>query len=101
MARIHSVTTGFYRIPLPDVLTDSMHGVMRDFELVTVRVRDEDGAVGSGYTFIVGRNGGAVANILDSEMAQLVAGRDADKIEAIWMMLWWELHYGGRGGPTV
>ena len=22
-------------------------------------------------------------------------------IEAIWHMLWWEMHYGGRGGPTV
>ena len=101
MAKIHSLITGFYRIPLPEILTDSMHGVMRDFELITVRVRDEDGAEGVGYTFTVGRNGGATANILETEMAPLVTGRDADQIEAIWHMLWWELHYGGRGGPTV
>ena len=101
MANIQSVTTGFYRIPLPEILTDSMHGIMRDFELITVRVRDAEGAEGVGYTFTVGRNGGATANILESEMTPLVIGRDADGIEAIWHMLWWELHYGGRGGPTV
>ena len=44
MPRITSIEPGFYRIPLPTVLTDSMHGEMRAFELNTVRVRDSDGA---------------------------------------------------------
>ncbi len=101
MSKIHSVTTGFYRVPLPEILTDSMHGIMRDFELVTTVVRDEDGAEGMGYTFTVGRNGGAIANIIEREMTPSITGRDADMIEAIWHMLWWETHYGGRGGPTV
>ena len=65
---IHSVTTGFFRVPLPEILTDSTHGVMRDFELVTAAVRDADGAEGVGYTFTVGRNGGAIANIIEREM---------------------------------
>ena len=43
------------------VLTDSTHGEMRAFELNTVRVRDADGIEGVGYTFTVGRNGGAIA----------------------------------------
>jgi L-alanine-DL-glutamate epimerase-like enolase superfamily enzyme len=101
MASISSLTTGFYRVPLPEILTDSMHGIMRDFELVTVRIRDSEGAEGVGYTFTVGRNGGAIANIIEREMAQILAGKDADLIEAIWHMLWWDMHYGGRGGPTV
>jgi L-alanine-DL-glutamate epimerase-like enolase superfamily enzyme len=101
MSTIHSVTTGFYRVPLPEILTDSMHGIMRDFELVTAVVRDGDGAEGVGYTFTVGRNGGAIANIIEREMTPSITGRDADMIEAIWHMLWWEMHYGGRGGPTV
>ncbi len=101
MSKIHSVSTGFYRVPLPEILTDSMHGIMRDFELVTAVVRDEDGAEGMGYTFTVGRNGGAIANIISREMTPSITGRDADLIEAIWHMLWWETHYGGRGGPTV
>lgn len=101
MAAIRSVTTGFYRIPLPEVLTDSTHGVMRDFELITALVRDDEGAEGVGYTFTVGRNGGAIANIIEREMTPSVTGRDADLIEAIWTALWWEMHYGGRGGPTL
>jgi L-alanine-DL-glutamate epimerase-like enolase superfamily enzyme len=78
-----------------------MHGEMRAFELNTVRVRDADGAEGVGYTFTVGRNGAAVDAVLVREIAEIVPGEDADMIERIWNRLWWELHYGGRGGPTV
>ena len=101
MSKIQDVTTGFFRIPLPEILTDSTHGIMRDFELVTARIRDTDGAEGVGYTFTVGRNGGAIANIIEREMTQIITGCDADLIEALWHMLWWDMHYGGRGGPTV
>ena len=78
MPNIESVTTGFYRVPLPEILTDSMHGIMRDFELVTAVIRDADGAEGMGYTFTVGRNGGAIANIISSEMTGIIVGLDAD-----------------------
>ena len=92
---------GFYRVPLPTVLIDSTHGEMRAFELCTVRVRDADGAEGIGYTFTVGRNGGAIHDILSREFPELLEGEDADRIEQLWQKLWWALHYGGRGGPTV
>ncbi|WP_191059345.1 mandelate racemase/muconate lactonizing enzyme family protein [Geminicoccus harenae] len=101
MPAITSVQPGYYRIPLPTALTDSTHGVMRDFELLTVRVTDADGAEGVGYSYTVGRNGGAIHDILAREIAELVAGEDADRIEFLWNRLWWDLHYGGRGGPTV
>ena len=101
MSKILSLATGYYRIALPDVLTDSMHGVMRDFELVTVRVRDSDQAEGVGYTFTVGRNGGAIANILQRDVSEIVSGKNPDHIEALWEAVWWGMHYGGRGGPTV
>ena len=101
MSAIASLQTGFYRVPLPKVLTDSTHGIMRDFELVTLRLRDREGAEGVGYTFTVGRNGGAIHEILSREVPDIVAGQDADRIEFLWNQLWWDLHYGGRGGPTV
>ena len=34
-------------------------------------------------------------------MPEILAGEDADRIEQLWQKLWWALHYGGRGGPTV
>lgn len=101
MPRITSIEPGFYRIPLPTVLTDSMHGEMRAFELNTVRVRDGDGAEGVGYTFTVGRNGAAVDAILAREFPEIMDGEEADEVERLWHKAWWALHYGGRGGPTV
>jgi L-alanine-DL-glutamate epimerase-like enolase superfamily enzyme len=101
MPRITSVEPGFYRIPLPQVLTDSTHGEMRAFELNTVRVRDADGAEGVGYTFTVGRNGAAVDAVLARELTEIMAGEEAGDVERLWQRAWWALHYGGRGGPTV
>jgi L-alanine-DL-glutamate epimerase-like enolase superfamily enzyme len=101
MVLIKQVETGFYRIPLSVTLTDSTHGEMKVFELITVRVRDSDGAEGVGYTYTVGRNGGAVADILVREIPELIKDREADDTEAIWHHVWWALHYGGRGGASV
>src|SRR3954468_2913325 len=100
MARIATIETGLYRIPLPVTLSDSMHGDMAAFELITCRIRDADGAEGVGHSTTVGRNGGAVADILKREIPPLVEGREADDTEAIWHQVWWALHYGGRGGPA-
>lgn len=101
MALIASIETGLYRIPLSVTLSDSTHGAMTAFELITCRVRDADGAEGVGYTYTVGRNGGAVADIVRREIPDLIAVHDADDTEAIWHRVWWGLHYGGRGGPVV
>ena len=101
MAIIKIAETGFYRIPLTVVLSDSTHGEIKAFELITCRVRDSDGAEGVGYTYTVGRNGGAVADILRREVPELIEGREANDTEAIWQHVWWALHYGGRGGAPV
>ncbi|MDR5733999.1 mandelate racemase/muconate lactonizing enzyme family protein [Caballeronia sp. LZ025] len=100
MASIREVQSDYFRIPLPVPLSDSTHGLIPNFELVTIRVRDADGAEGVGYTYTVGRNGRAVqASAL--EIAELARGHDADLVESLWQSVWWALHYGGRGGPTV
>jgi len=101
MAAIENFQSNFYTIPLPVALTDSMHGVMRGFELNTVRIRDTDGAEGVGYTFTAGHNGAGIAALLAHEMPPLLRGKDADCIEQLWRKIWWTLHYGGAGGPTV
>lgn len=101
MALIKTTETKLSRIPLAVTLSDSAHGEIRAFELVTCRVRDSDGAEGVGYTYTVGRNGGAIADILRREIPPLIEGREADDTEGIWHHVWWALHYGGRGGPTV
>jgi L-alanine-DL-glutamate epimerase-like enolase superfamily enzyme len=101
MAKLVTIESGFYRIPLPTVLSDSTHGQIRAFELNTVRLRDLDGAEGVGYTYTVGRSGAAIDAVLTREMPELFVGEEADEIERLWRKAWWALHYGGRGGPTV
>ncbi len=101
MAAIGRLEPALYRIPLPTVLTDSTHGEIRAFELLTVRVRDAEGAEGVGYSYTVGRNGRAALSVLAHEISEIAAGADAERIEALWQRVWWATHYGGRGGPTV
>ena len=101
MAALVSIESGYYRIPLPIVLSDSMHGEMTVFELNTVRARDVEGAEGVGYTFTCGRNGAAIDALLKRDFPPLLEGEDADRIERLWTKVWWATHYGGRGGPTV
>ena len=86
-----------YRVPLPTVLSDSTHGEITHFELVTARVRTRDGAEGVGYTYTVGAGGAAIRALLE-DLAPLVIGQDAERIEAVWDRLWWGCHYVGRGG---
>jgi L-alanine-DL-glutamate epimerase-like enolase superfamily enzyme len=101
MATIKEIQADHYRIPLPVALSDSTHGTIRDFELITARVRDGDGAEGVGYTYTVGAGGFAVHALLARDLAPLLAGRDAERIEALWQAMWWALHYGGRGGAQA
>jgi L-alanine-DL-glutamate epimerase-like enolase superfamily enzyme len=83
MAKIAAIESGFCRIPLPVLLTDSTHGQMRAFELNTVRVRDAEGAEGIGYTFTAGRNGGAVDATIKREFGEIFSGEAADDIERL------------------
>lgn len=101
MAKIVSIEPGYYRVPLETELSDSTHHLIPDFELNTVRVRDSEGEEGVGYTFTVGRNGSAIHALLQKDIPELLIGENAVLIEALWQKVWWGLHYGGRGGPTV
>ncbi len=95
---IREVRADHYRVALPVALSDSTHGTIRSFELVTARVRDDEGAEGTGYTYTVGAGGAAVQALVARDLSPLLIGRDADRIESLWQTMWWALHYGGRGG---
>ena len=95
---IKEVRADHYCVPLPVALSDSTHGTIRSFELVTARVRDDEGAEGTGYTYTVGAGGAAVHALVARDLAPVLVGRDAERIEGLWQTMWWALHYGGRGG---
>jgi L-alanine-DL-glutamate epimerase-like enolase superfamily enzyme len=101
MAAIEALRADLYRVPLATELTDSTHGSMTDFELITVRVRDADGAEGLGYTYSVNAGGAAAHTMIERYFAPALAGREAAAIEHRWSDMWWLLHYGGRGGHVT
>ena len=98
---LRSIQADHFRIPLPVTLSDSTHGDITHFELVTVRVRDADGAEGLGYTYTVGAGGAAIQALVARDLAPLLEGQDAGRIEALWDRMWWGLHFVGRGGPVA
>lgn len=98
--RIIRVDHACYRIPLPRTLSDSTHGDIEAFEIVTVRIATDAGIEGSGYTYTVGHGGRAIRRLLADEIAPFLIGRDPRCTEQIWRDLWWRLHYIGRGGPV-
>jgi L-alanine-DL-glutamate epimerase-like enolase superfamily enzyme len=99
--KIKRIETALYRIPLETVLSDSTHGTMTHFDLIAVRIYNEDGVEGMGYTYTVGANGSAIREQIVSDLTPLLIGQEADRIEALWQRMWWKLHYGGRGGTAV
>jgi L-alanine-DL-glutamate epimerase-like enolase superfamily enzyme len=96
--RIKDIQPDLYRIPLPVVLSDSTHGEIPYFELVTVRINSESGLDGVGYTYTVGAGGRAIASLINQELKALLLGQDARCIESLWEKMWWKLHWVGRGG---
>ena len=79
-------------------VTDSTHGTMVAFQLITARVIDSEGATGLGYTFTLGRGGTAVLALLQDDLADWLVGQPADGIGERWQQMWWRLHWVGRGG---
>ncbi len=98
---ISKVISNYYRIPLPTVLTDSTHGKLSSFEIICVRIQDEIGNEGLGYTYTVGSGGAAIKNIIDQDLTSLLINEDENRIENLWQKMWWQLHYVGRGGLPV
>src|SRR5437764_6413326 len=99
--QIHHVQADHYLILLPTIRSAGTHGAMTGLERGTVRLHDSDGAVGVGYTYTVGTGGGAVHALLERDLAPVLAGREAERIEDLWQTMWWALHYGGRGGAQA
>ncbi|MDQ6620363.1 MAG: mandelate racemase/muconate lactonizing enzyme family protein [Pseudomonadota bacterium] len=100
MTTIAHLRSDAYRVPLEVTLTDSTHGAMQSFELVTVRITDDEGAEGLGYTYTVGAGGRAIHSLIECELAPLLHGQAAHNIEFLWQRMWWALHYSGRGGQA-
>jgi len=98
---ISSIQAGLYRIPLPVTLSDSTHGEMTNFELITVRLETNSGEEGVGFTYTTGMGGAAILSLIERELTPVLLDSEEDRIEGLWETMWWRLHYVGRGGLAV
>jgi L-alanine-DL-glutamate epimerase-like enolase superfamily enzyme len=97
--RIASIQARHYHIPLPTTLSDSTHGEITHFTLVTAQIHTDDGHEGLGYTYTVGQTGGAaILALIRDDLSPLLIGEDPRRVEHLWQRMWWGLHYVGRGG---
>jgi len=76
-----SVQARHYQIPLPKTLSDSTHGEITHFTLVTAQVRADGGQEGLGYTYTVGKTGGAaILALIEDDLAPLLIDEDPRRI---------------------
>ena len=99
--KIANIEVQHFHIPLPTVLSDSTHGEMSHFELVTVQLHCDNGQTGLGYTYTVGNGGAAIRTLIEQGLAPSLLGANPGRIEQLWTEMWWRLHYVGRGGIAV
>lgn len=100
--KVTHIEAGHYCIPLPTVLSDATHGLIPDFALITVRLTNDEGVEGLGYTYTVGQAGGAaIYAMIVRDLSSVIVGADPRCTEALWEQMWWRTHWVGRGGVAV
>lgn len=70
-------------------------------ETPILRIRDSDGAEGTGYTYTIGTGGHAVMSMLVRHLAPRLIGRDPAMIEQIWKDLFFHTHATAVGPITA
>ena len=79
--------------------TDAIQAFTKQ-ETIFVDIETSDGVVGTGYAYTIGTGGRAVLEMLRNDLVPLLAGEDANQIEAIWQKLFWTTHGTAVGAIT-
>ncbi|WP_299941690.1 mandelate racemase/muconate lactonizing enzyme family protein [uncultured Nitratireductor sp.] len=69
-------------------------------ETPILRLTDEDGTVGTGYSYTIGAGGPAVVSLLRETLLPQLIGREAEEIEGIWRDLLMSTHATAVGAIT-
>jgi L-alanine-DL-glutamate epimerase-like enolase superfamily enzyme len=99
MAAIVSVEVLLVNLPPKVKRTDAVQSFECQ-ETPIVRIRDADGAVGTGYSYTIGTGGSSVVRLLDDHLAPMLIGREAEDIEKLWRELFFRVHATTVGALT-
>ena len=81
--KLNSIDTTLYRIPLPVPIQAASTSVMKGFDMVMVRVTDNDGNTGCGYTVMHEGFGGSVLTTVQENFTPWTLQQDPRRIEWI------------------
>lgn len=79
MSKIKDVIVEYYRIPLPELVSDAKHGVHTHFEVPIVKIQTEEGIEGVGYTYTGVFGGRSISKLIEVELRNVLLGKDADR----------------------
>lgn len=70
-------------------------------ETPIIRITDEDGAVGTGYSYTIGTGGPSVMRLIEKTLGPALIGREASMVEQIWRDLLFLTHATTVGALTA
>ena len=97
--RITDLKTTFLVVPLEKALLN-VTKTRATLQLILVSVETDQGITGHGYTYTDGYGGHAIKALLDTDILELVRGRDPRDVKAVIASVLWEIRHGGFGGIT-
>ncbi|MXV77921.1 mandelate racemase/muconate lactonizing enzyme family protein [Candidatus Poribacteria bacterium] len=95
--KIRDVRTTLYDIPPQVKRTDAIQAFV-SMEFPFIEIEDDDGVVGTGFSYTIGKGGEAIRQVIDAYLTPILYDEDASNIERIWNRMWMETHWVGRGG---
>ena len=91
------VRSSLYDIPPQVRRTDAIQA-FDSMEFALVEIEDQDGLIGVGFSYTIGKGGRAIKQIIDQYLIPIVLQEDPNNIDRIWRRMWMETHWIGRGG---
>ncbi len=98
MSKIEKIEVLHYKLPLEGNLVDALHGKHDFFELIITNVTSDSGVTGVGYTYTGGIGGGAIANLLETDLKPRFLGKEIGSPEKMVADMNQSIHYIARGG---
>lgn len=99
MALIKHIEIMMIDLPPQVVRTDAIQSFTSQ-QTPIVRITDEDGQTGTGYSYTIGTGGMAIISLLKDTLAPLLIGREAEEIERLWYDLLFSTHATAVGAIT-
>lgn len=88
------------RIPRAEPVRSS-YATYDAFYAVVVQLHTDDGAVGTGYTNVIGGGAHAIRSFTASEYLPLVVGHEPHEVRALWQRMWLTGMSRGRKGVAM